>query len=747
MDKSLHVTGILIYRHQRNSTEILLVNDSFNHKRHWTAPKGRVIGDEDELKCALRETLEITGLSIKDLKVEDSFRAEIKYLSGTKPKRVVYYLAELTDNSRVLPTGEGVQFSWCNLQQATDKALYRTMQDVLRMAFTAAEANRAKALAAAPPKIHRNHSNSGSDSLESNMKNLNIALPLDSQRQAITRDYNNNRLGGNGQGQNRDRGDRDGNGRFTNNNGGSGNSHADNPNYKTRLCERFETEQFCPYYGKCTFAHGAAELRQRPVTAEQQDKPTSAVQASYQNRAKRTEPAEGEFHKTRLCERFMTDGECPYGTKCSYAHGREELRQRAGPQNNQNNQNYVSGSYNNNNSTTTNINTNINTNNINNNINNTNNGQNRGYSRDGQSGERPYRSNGEGFQDRGGYRSQQQQQQPSTEKPEGLYRPVRSEGPYRSSFAENARENRDGPYRPPQVAEQEKSTTSSFRSLAEANPTGAYRPPGSRGLSSQTNDDTPLSRSVLAPRATMAAPIVAAPLVPTPQPAPAATTPVATSPASTPVLGSEKAGNGRRRVQDLNDKPRAKVVEMSSEDMEKFQLRRPETPVQVKPDSKQAQRDQLIQDLQKFFQQQQEGSQDKKQQQQQINEEIKEVTRLEMRNGLTKPQLYYILVASLFTETSVETWKKVLAEKGKLLGNFVRSADDQLALMRAWEQLFVKHRPNMMARAPIIMEALYDSELVEEDVMLAWYDLATTDAELKKKCEVFVNWLRSAEEE
>lgn len=60
MDKSLHVTGILIYRHQRNSTEILLVNDSFNHKRHWTAPKGRVIGDEDELKyvaSCLRDVL------------------------------------------------------------------------------------------------------------------------------------------------------------------------------------------------------------------------------------------------------------------------------------------------------------------------------------------------------------------------------------------------------------------------------------------------------------------------------------------------------------------------------------------------------------------------------------------------------------------------------------------------------------------------------------------------------------------
>ncbi|KAG0048610.1 nudix (nucleoside diphosphate linked moiety X)-type motif 2 [Linnemannia elongata] len=739
MDKSLHVTGILIYRHQRNSTEILLVNDSFNHKRHWTAPKGRVIGDEDELKCALRETLEITGLSVKDLKVEESFRAEIKYLSGTKPKRVVYYLAELTDSSRVLPTGEGVQFSWCNLQQATDKALYRTMQDVLRMAFTAAEASRAKALAAAPPKIHRNHSNnSGGDSLESNMKNLNIALPLDSQRQAITRDYNNNRHGGNGQGQNRDRGDRDGSGRYNNNNNGgnntagSGNSHADNPNYKTRLCERFETEQFCPYYGKCTFAHGAAELRQRPASAEQQDKPVSAVQASYQNRAKRTEPVEGEFHKTRLCERFMNDGECPFGTKCTYAHGREELRQRVGQQNNQNNQNNANGSYNNNN------------------------GQNRGYSRDGQNGERPYRSTGEGYQDRGGYRSQQQPQQQqgsSTERSEDRpYRSVRSEGAYRSTFAENARENRDGPYRPPQVMEQEKTSTSSFRTQAEANPTGAYRPPGSRNLSSQANDDS-LSRSVLAPRTSIVAPIaaVAAPAAAAAtaaQPVSAATTPVATSPATTPVLGSEKAANGRRRVQDLNDKPRAKVVEMSSEDMEKFQLRRPETPVQVKPDSKQAQRDQLILDLQKFFQQQnQEGNQDKKQQQQQIQDEIKEVTRLEMRNGLTKPQLYYILVASLFTETSVETWKKVLTDKEKLLANFVRSSDDQLALMRAWEQMFVKHRPNMMARAPIVMKGLYDTELVEEDVMLAWYDLATTDAELKKKCVVFVDWLRSAEEE
>ncbi|KAG0084700.1 nudix (nucleoside diphosphate linked moiety X)-type motif 2 [Podila epicladia] len=690
MDKSLHVTGILIYRHQRNSTEILLVNDSFNHKRHWTAPKGRVIGDEDELKCALRETLEITGLSIKDLKVEDSFRAEIKYLSGTRPKRVVYYLAELTDSGKVLPTGEGVQFSWCNLQQATDKALFRTMQDVLRMAFTAAEANKAKALAAAPPKIHRVHSNNSGDSLESSMKNLNIALPLDSQRQAINRGYNNN-----GQGRDRERyqGERDPN--ATRNNGGH--SHADNPNYKTRLCERFEKEQFCPYYAKCTFAHGAAELRQRPQTADQ-EKPMSAVQASYQNRARREEATENEFHKTRLCERFMNDGECPFGKKCTYAHGREELRQRV----NTNTTNNNGGNQQNNNQ-----------NNYNSN------GQTRNYSRDGYNEDRPYRPNNEGFQDR--YRPLHSSNDGPEDRP---FRPNR-EGPFRSTFAENARENRDGPYRPPQALEQER-----YRAPLPdtTNTTGAYRVPQARNF---PQEESPLTRAPLAPRAAA------------PAPAPAQTP----SPVSTPVLGSDKATNGRRRVQDLNDKPRAKVVEMSSEDMEKFQIRRPETPVAAKPDSKQALRDQLILDVQKFFQGQQQENNSPAQEKKQLQEEIKEVTRIEMRNGLTKAQLLFILVASLFTETSVETWKKTLMDKEKLLANFVRSTEDQLAMMRAWEQMFVKHRPNMMARAPVVMKILYDVELVEEDVMLSWYDLPTTDEELKKKCVVFVDWLRTADEE
>jgi hypothetical protein len=48
----LHVTGILTYRIQRQ-VEFLLLNDTFSHKKHWTAPKGTVIRQEDEVKCVL----------------------------------------------------------------------------------------------------------------------------------------------------------------------------------------------------------------------------------------------------------------------------------------------------------------------------------------------------------------------------------------------------------------------------------------------------------------------------------------------------------------------------------------------------------------------------------------------------------------------------------------------------------------------------------------------------------------------
>jgi hypothetical protein len=80
-----------------------------------------------------------------------------------------------------------------------------------------------------------------------------------------------------------------------------------NPLYKTRLCERFETEGYCPYEGKCTFAHGTKELRERTAAEQEDDKPSG-----------RADMGENNLFKTRLCERFMKGNFCQYGPKCNF---------------------------------------------------------------------------------------------------------------------------------------------------------------------------------------------------------------------------------------------------------------------------------------------------------------------------------------------------------------------------------------------------------------------------------------------
>ncbi|CAG8768252.1 24669_t:CDS:2, partial [Racocetra persica] len=302
------IPRILIYRILRQ-VEFLLLNDTFSHKKHWTAPKGEVIRQEDEVKCALRNTIEITGLSVKDLRIEDGFRAEITYLSGTRPKRVVYYLAQVSDHARVYTSGEGLNFAWLPLNQATDKVLYKSMQEVIKQAFAYVENNKPPKNSEPQQRSRVEKSQINSDRLESKMKIWNFALPLDSQRQAMSRQL------GREQRQQNNRPEKNGN-------GFSSPLHSpvmpfENPLYKTRLCERFETERFCPYGSKCTFAHGTAELRERPPGEEKVDIPPTAKDGP-----------DNPLYKTRLCERFMKENFCQYGPKCNFAHGENELRER-----------------------------------------------------------------------------------------------------------------------------------------------------------------------------------------------------------------------------------------------------------------------------------------------------------------------------------------------------------------------------------------------------------------------------------
>jgi hypothetical protein len=231
-------------------------------------------------------------------------------------------LAQALDaHSRIVANAEGLHIQWCNAQTATERSAFRNMQDVFKHASMFVE-NKRKARQQTrkrttdssyspypgSPTTTKSTSIDEPVNLNSQSKGLNITPVVDSPRET-----NNNQV--DLEDTLRDKG---ANGRRASGNRYSrvmGNADSDektvknrsnNPLYKTRLCERFEAEGYCPYDTKCTFAHGTAELRER------------TVEHTEENVNGRAEFADNGLFKTKLCERYMKGNFCQYGPKCNF---------------------------------------------------------------------------------------------------------------------------------------------------------------------------------------------------------------------------------------------------------------------------------------------------------------------------------------------------------------------------------------------------------------------------------------------
>jgi len=71
--------------------------------------------------------------------------------------------------------------------------------------------------------------------------------------------------------------------------------------YKTEICRRWTEIGYCPYGESCQFAHGAKELRMRPMKHRK--------------------------FKTVRCQKYLA-GYCPYGTRCCFVHDISEQRMK-----------------------------------------------------------------------------------------------------------------------------------------------------------------------------------------------------------------------------------------------------------------------------------------------------------------------------------------------------------------------------------------------------------------------------------
>ena len=94
---------------------------------------------------------------------------------------------------------------------------------------------------------------------------------------------------------------------------------ANNIRYKTALCRHFDTPQGCSYGEKCQFAHGINELKQIDKNMMAQN-PMQAMDNKQKNILN---------YKIVKCKNWEKDKSCKYGAHCTYAHGEEELRNKA----------------------------------------------------------------------------------------------------------------------------------------------------------------------------------------------------------------------------------------------------------------------------------------------------------------------------------------------------------------------------------------------------------------------------------
>ncbi|XP_057967187.1 zinc finger CCCH domain-containing protein 39 [Malania oleifera] len=118
--------------------------------------------------------------------------------------------------------------------------------------------------------------------------------------------------------------------------------------HRMKLCKKFYNGEECPYGDRCNFLHedpskfrnDAGRFRESsaisigttgpPVVTEcgsdqpEVNKPvTGGLDAFRVN----TKPV---YWKTKLCTKFETTGQCPFGEKCHFAHGQAELQMSGG---------------------------------------------------------------------------------------------------------------------------------------------------------------------------------------------------------------------------------------------------------------------------------------------------------------------------------------------------------------------------------------------------------------------------------
>ena len=75
------------------------------------------------------------------------------------------------------------------------------------------------------------------------------------------------------------------------------------------------------------------------------------------------------------------------------------------------------------------------------------------------------------------------------------------------------------------------------------------------------------------------------------------------------------------------------------------------------------------------------------------------------------------------------------------------AAEAQAELLRALESFAARHKESTLKAVPLLLQALYDADVIEEAAVLAWAASPGGAADVRAKAKPFVDWLQTADED
>jgi 8-oxo-dGTP pyrophosphatase MutT (NUDIX family) len=140
--------GVIIYRRTKEGPKFLLL---YHGGRYWNFPKGKIEktekGKETAFKAAIREVQEETGITARDLKFGDWFKAYDRFTFRSRDKKkvfktVTYYLAETSKAEIKISPNTHYGYGWFLYKDAQNILIHKNLRDNLKRAYEAIKRGR-----------------------------------------------------------------------------------------------------------------------------------------------------------------------------------------------------------------------------------------------------------------------------------------------------------------------------------------------------------------------------------------------------------------------------------------------------------------------------------------------------------------------------------------------------------------------------------------------------------------------------